>query len=91
MSLETVIVAIILERLALPIESIRSDTPLFASADGGLELDSLASLDILAGLSDRFDLPFDDIEAKDFQTVSTLAQYLRASGIKDEDANCRSC
>lgn len=88
MALETVIIGIINDRLMLPAESFHSETPLFAAANGGLELDSLASLDILAGLSERFGLQFDDIGAKDFRTVSTLAAYLRANGIADADANC---
>ncbi len=88
MALEAVIIDIITDRLMLPPASFHNETPLFAATDGGLELDSLASLDILAGLAERFGLPFDDIGATDFQTVSTLAAYLRANGISDADANC---
>lgn len=87
MSIQSTVINIILDRLALPVESLRADTPLFTSADGGLELDSLASLDILAGLSDKFGLPFDDIEASNFQTVSSLVEYLRVNGVTDGDAN----
>jgi len=85
--LESTIIDIITERLALPKSaSIRADTPLFTSG-GGLELDSLASLDILAGLSEKFGLAFDNIEAKDFRSVATLAEYVRDNGITDGDAD----
>ena len=82
MNLESSIINVILDRLTVPNASLRPETPLFTAAGGGLELDSLASLDILAGLSEKFGLPCDDIEAKDFQTVATLADYLRSHNVQ---------
>ena len=77
---ECIIRQIIIDSLNLPItpQSIDEGAPLFGpEAAGGLGLDSLSSLEILAALSDRFQSPLDDIEASDFFSVSTLADYLR--------------
>jgi acyl carrier protein len=66
--------------LALPIppENIDENAPLFGpESAGGLSLDSLNSLEILAALSDRFQSPLDTIEGSDFVSVSTLADYIR--------------
>lgn len=64
--------------LSIAPSSISEDAPLFGpEAGGGLGLDSLNSLEILAALSDKFQSPLDNIEASDFYSVSTLATYLR--------------
>ncbi len=78
--LEEVIQQTIVDALGLSIspDSIAKDAPLFgAEAAGGIGLDSLNSLEILAALSDKFQSPLDTIQASDFFSVSTLADYLR--------------
>jgi acyl carrier protein len=80
---EQVIVEILTDRLGLPFEAVQAgvNASLFAPISaGGLELDSLASLEIISALSERFGLALDDIEPEDFQNVSTLANYVRRQG-----------
>ena len=80
----------IVESLELPTPpaEIGLEAPLFGpTSAGGLGLDSLASLEILTALSMRTDLPFDDIEAADFRSVSTLADYIRRHGVETVDAD----
>ena len=81
MDLEEQIKSIIVARLTLPVSvaDLKSDAPLFGP--DGLDLDSLSSLEILAGLASEFDLPLDDVEASDFVSVATLAEYLRRHGV----------
>jgi acyl carrier protein len=83
-SIEESIRQIIVERMMLPAspQELPLDAPLFAPASaGGLELDSLSSLEIIGGLSDRYQLPLDDVVPEDLQTISTLAAYLRKHGV----------
>ena len=83
-SVESTIQRIIAERLALPVQphELSADAPLFAPEfAGGLGLDSLASLEIIAAISDEYQLPLDDIEAADFSNITTLAEYLRQHGV----------
>lgn len=85
--LESIIQQAIVECLELPpsLQQIELESPLFGKRkEGGLELDSLASLEIMAALSDRFDLPLDDVEPADFRTISSLADYLRRHGVESE-------
>ena len=85
--LESIIQQLIIECLEIPpsLQQIEVEAPLFGPRkDGGLELDSLASLEILAALSDRFGLPLDDVEPEDFRTISSLADYLRRHGAQSE-------
>lgn len=78
--IESTIHQIIIERLAVP-DNIAANTPLFVPAvSGGIGLDSLASLEIVAAVSDRFQLPLDDVEAADFVSIASLADYLRRHG-----------
>ena len=87
--LEETIKQIIVSSLTLrmPPDQISSDAPLFGlQQSGGLGIDSLSSLEILSALSDRFQLPLDDIEAGDFQSVATLAKYLQRKGVEVEQA-----
>lgn len=76
------IVDVIIERLALEDltrETFPRDAVLFAPPEGGgLGFDSIASLEIVSGLSDAFDLPFDDIRRDDFTSVTSLARYVGA-------------
>ena len=85
-SIENILQEIIVARLMLPVSP--SDLPLDSSLfapqfAGGLELDSLASLEIMAGISDRFQLPLDDMVPTDFQNIASLADYLRRHGVQD--------
>jgi acyl carrier protein len=83
-AIEDVVRQIIVERLELPIKPSEIDVNarLFGPASvGGLELDSLSSLELLTGLSDTYKLPLDDIATEDFKTVKTLADYLRRHGV----------
>ncbi|MEJ2008092.1 MAG: acyl carrier protein [Acidobacteriota bacterium] len=85
-SIEETIRQIIVERMTLPIspQELPLGAPLFAPASaGGMELDSLSSLEIIGGLSDRYQLPLDDIVPADLQTISTLASYLRKHGVEE--------
>ncbi|MBK9260251.1 MAG: acyl carrier protein [Polyangiaceae bacterium] len=80
MNLPEHIAKIIIERLELEgfdAQTFPKDMLLFAPDEhGGLGLDSLASLEIIAGLSTEFSLPFDDVAEDDFHTVNTLAAYV---------------
>jgi acyl carrier protein len=85
-SIEETIRQIIVERMMLPIppQELALEAPLFAPASaGGMELDSLSSLEIIGGLSDRYQLPLDDVVPADLQTISTLAAYLRRHGVAE--------
>jgi acyl carrier protein len=86
MNVESVIQQLIVERLMLPIRpsEIRIDAPLFgASGSGGLELDSLSSLELIAAVSQQFDLPLDDVEPADLYSVASIAAYLKRHGVKE--------
>lgn len=80
MNLSEHIAKIIIERLGLEgfnAGTFPADLPLFAPDNrGGLGLDSLASLEIIAGLSADFALPFDDVSEADLLTVNALAAYV---------------
>lgn len=52
------------------------DRLLFATVGDGFGFDSLASLTIISILSDRFDLPFDDVQREDMKTASTIVDYV---------------
>lgn len=86
-SIENILQEIIVARLMLPVTpaDLSVDSSLFApQSAGGMELDSLASLEIMAAISDRFQMPLDDMVPTDFQTIASLADYLRRRGVKDE-------
>jgi acyl carrier protein len=60
--------------------SFPKDAPLFGSpSQGGMGFDSLASLEIIAALSNRLDLPFGDIQRQDMHSITTLVAYIRRS------------
>ena len=83
--LEETVRHIIVECLELPaeVQTIKVSTPLFGSKwNGGLGLDSLSKLEILAELAARFDHPM-GIVSSDFQSISTLADYLRRKGLME--------
>jgi len=65
--------------LEIPVDSIGDDDPLFGPADeGGLELDSLAALEIFVALTQEFGFEAKEIEPEAFRTVSSLADYVAA-------------
>jgi len=69
----------IVERLLLDInpEQIEDTTPLFRpKEEGGLELDSLAALEITVGLTKEFGTRFDEADEAAFQSVETLAVFI---------------
>jgi acyl carrier protein len=71
----------IVSRLELGIDpaSIADDKQLFAPTDaGGMELDSLAAIEIVVGLSKEFGVQLDDMPREAFQSVGTLSSYLDA-------------
>jgi acyl carrier protein len=82
-ALENQIRRLICERLDLQIpDAFAMSAPLFAPQDvGGLELDSLASLEVIAALSDHYNLPMDDIEPSEVMSISALAKYLSDRGV----------
>lgn len=83
-STEAVVRDLLVERLRLTIApgALTADTSLFApDFAGGLGLDSLASLEVIAALSDRFDVSFEDVQAGDLHSISTLVAYLKARGV----------
>lgn len=84
--LESIVRETIVERLGLSgSRQITSDAPLFGpKSDGGFDLDSLDSLEIMAALSDRFNLPLDDVGPEDVLSISSVASYLRRQGVADE-------
>ncbi len=69
----------IVGRLQLKVapDSIANDAILFAPAlAGGLELESLAVLEIIVGLSTEFNLLIDEVPREAFMSVDTLAEYI---------------
>jgi acyl carrier protein len=72
---------VIVERLGLEIapDSIADDSLLFAPAvANGLELESLAALEIIVGLSAEFDLYLDEVPREAFMSVDSLADFVDA-------------
>lgn len=82
--MEQTIRKIIIERLELPFspDEVPFDRPLFEEP-GGLGLDSLSALEILAALSEHFELPMEDVDTADFRNIATLAAYLRRQGVAE--------
>jgi acyl carrier protein len=79
MNLAAQIAAIIHQRLELPGEpaTLAPTRPLFVPAEhGGLGIDSIAALEVIAALSDHFDLPFDDVADSDLFCIAALAAYV---------------
>ncbi|MBV9440741.1 MAG: acyl carrier protein [Candidatus Eremiobacteraeota bacterium] len=79
------------ERLTLPVpvDEISDDASLFGGdvGAGDVGLDSLASLELSAALSDRFQLLLDDVEPSDFRSIRTLADYLRRKNVAADDVD----
>jgi acyl carrier protein len=69
----------IVNRLELGIDpaSIADDQQLFApTSSGGMELDSLAAIEIVVGLTKEFGVQLDDMPRESFQSVETLVTYI---------------
>ena len=76
---------VLVERLELAATpgDIKDDALLFAPAsEGGLELDSLAALEIVVGLSEEFDLSLDEVPREAFMSVSSLADYVDSAKVE---------
>lgn len=58
-------------------ETMNANTPLLGSLP---ELDSMAVLEVVQSLEERFGIPMDDAEitAEDFETVASLAGFVEA-------------
>ncbi|MDO5052475.1 MAG: phosphopantetheine-binding protein [Pseudoclavibacter sp.] len=88
-SIETRIVAAIVDRLGLEVEAERidPDAPLFASLAEGTEheasslnLDSIDVLEVVLALNAAFDLDLPDDRPEIFATVRSLADFVREHG-----------
>lgn len=61
-------------------EEVDYDAPIFASFDSegeGLGLDSVDALELVVGLKEKFGLEISDEEMGIFQSISTIADYVR--------------
>lgn len=76
------IAEILIERLELEgytPDDLPRDAILFApDHEGGLDLDSIASLELVAALSDEYDLDFEDVDREHFMSINSLAAYVGA-------------
>lgn len=69
----------IIDRLELGVEpgEIADDAPLFAPVvAGGMDLDSLAAIEIIVALSNEFNLQLDDVPREAFSSVNALGSYI---------------
>jgi len=85
MTLETRVATLVIEALELEDytpETFPADALLFGPEEaGGLELDSLSALEIVATLSDTFDHDFEKVERDDLMSVATIVDYIRRHGL----------
>lgn len=59
---------------------IGDDTQLFAPVSaGGMELDSLAAIEIVVGIGHEFSLQLDEVPRETFRSVSTLTDFVSRS------------
>lgn len=90
MDLHERVARIVVERLELEdftAATLPRDALLFGPAQvGGLELDSIAALEIVAGLSEAFDHPFEDLARDDLMTIDAVVDYIRRNGLEPTDA-----
>jgi acyl carrier protein len=71
--------ATIVRSLELPMapEEIQDEAILFGPAMvGGLELDSLAAIEIVVGMSNEFNLSLENVPREAFQSVATLGEFI---------------
>lgn len=69
----------IIDRLEMNVNiaDFTDDMPLFAPLQaGGMDLDSLASIEIVVGLSKEFRLQLDDVPREAFQSVRSLGLFI---------------
>jgi len=74
--------SVIVRALELDIEpsEIDDEQSLFAPAlNGGMELDSLAAVDIVVGMTNEFDVEFEEVPREAFGTVNALATFVTAA------------
>lgn len=63
-------------------DSLPADALLFGPEEaGGLELDSLAALEVIAVLSEHFKHDFQDVSRDDLMTLQTIADCVRRKGL----------
>lgn len=75
----------VLERDAAEMERLPGETPLFG---GGLSLDSLTGMELLAALEREFgvDIASEDLNLESLQTIDTLVTYLSAHSDSSQPA-----
>jgi len=69
----------IVERLELDVTAsdIADDAPLFSQAlPGGMDLDSLAAVEVVVALSMEFNLPLDEVPRESFKSVQSLGEFV---------------
>ena len=78
MSVERRVKEVIIRKLSLEVtpEEIGDEAPLF---DGGLGLNSMATIEIIVGLEEEFEIqvPDEDLRVELFDSVKTMADYVR--------------
>lgn len=78
MSIEHRVKEVIIRKLSLDVtpEEIGDDDPLF---DGGLGLNSMATIEIIVGLEEEFEIqvPDEDLRVELFDSVKTMADYVK--------------
>ena len=78
MSVEHRVKEVIIRKLSLDVtpEEIGDEDPLF---DGGLGLNSMATIEIIVGLEEEFEIqvPDEDLRVELFDSVKTMADYVR--------------
>jgi acyl carrier protein len=81
MTLHALVAKIVIEAVELEgytPATLPRDVPLFDSPNGGgLGLDSVASLEIVARLGEHFRLDFDDVTRQDLASVNALVAYIQ--------------
>ena len=78
LTIEEQVKDMIFERMR--IDYVNDDAPIFASFDSegeGLGLDSVDALELVVGLKEKFGLEISDEEMGIFQSIATIADYIR--------------
>jgi len=72
--------------LEIDAATIGDDTLLFASGlVGGMDLDSLAAIEIVVALANEFRLGLDEVPRESFESVATLGEFIAAK-LKEQSA-----
>lgn len=83
MRIEEEVRDMIFERLRIDYiskDDVNYDAPIFASFDSegeGLGLDSVDALELVVGLKEKYDIEISDEEMGIFQSITTIADYIR--------------